>query len=730
MNPRRLTLRGFRSFADLELDLPTGCVGLVGSNGAGKSSLLHAIEVALFGPRSRSLEPLLRAGDDELLVELEYEHAGDVYRVRRGFVARGRGKSTLDLERLDERLAFVPGVRDREDDEVPAIAWSSLTQGTAADTQAHLERLLGMSRDTWLASAYLEQGGTGAFTEAQPKDRKRILSETLALTVWDDASQAVAADRRAAQGEEQALAGRVAALSERVAAAAALRGEADRLTVCLADADRALAEATGRVAECEEVAGKAVAAVEVWRRAQQDVTTAEQLAAAHRKLAVEAQVALERLDGERSEVARLEPLAMEHTEAVTELAVLLEQDAARARALDEQRRLRQEFATLTEAVGRHEQTVCAIDEKITAASAPDARCDRCGQPLADDAHEAAMASLARERDAAFGALEDARTQAHTAGEKIAPLDVPEQVEGLDDLRFRIGEIDHAPASLAAARARIEELERAAAILDDPAYREENDRLVDAEHGAHDRLGLLDEPEPGAAEQAQAALLTARAAQEAARSEQARVGQELARVDGQLKAAAADSAALDQATADRASLADRLADLEVLERAFGRDGIPQWIIDTHAIPAIETEANRILQLLGGPVTSVELRTEREIKGGGLADALDIVCHTADGARDYSTFSGGERTRIGLALRIALARLLAHRRSADIRLLALDEPEGLDDAGTEALAGILRDLVERDEFTTTVLASHDTNLRDRFDTAILVTAADAGSEAVVA
>jgi len=713
MQPRSLRLRGFRSFADLDLDLPTGCVGLVGSNGAGKSSLLHAIEVALFGPRSRSLEPLLRAGDDELEVELVFEHDRDWYRVRRTFVARGRGKSTLDFEYLEREQ--VDALHDLPGPVPVRVEWEPLTQGTAADTQAQIERLLGMSRDTWLASAYLEQGGTGAFTEAQPKDRKRILSETLALTVWDEAAQAVAADRRAAQAEAQTLAGRVAALAERVDAAAALRVDADRLTVALADADRALADSNGRVTECETIAADAARAAQAWRDAQQAVTTAGQLAAAHRKLAVEAQVARERLDGERPKLAGLDALALEHADKVASLAELEHQERARSRAIEERDRLNVEHGRLVDAERRHETLLAQADEKLrTVEQQDEATCPTCKQHLPDQARATALASLRTERAAASAALSDARDQA----------------AGLDALRGRLDALAGAPAALAAAEARIEELERTAGLLDDPGYVKHLERLEADEQAAHTALQQLDEPEPGATEHAQAALLTARAAQEAARTQQGRAGQELARVDGQLRAAEADAAQLDQAARDRAALADRLADLEVLERAFGRDGIPQWIVDSQAIPAIETEANRILMLLGGPVTQVELRTERELKRGGLTDALDIVCHTADGPRDYATFSGGERTRVGLALRIALARLLAHRRDADIRMLALDEPDGLDEAGTEALAGILRDLVERDEFTICVLASHDSNLRDRFDQAILVDQTEAGSQAVLA
>jgi len=88
----------------------------------------------------------------------------------------------------------------------------------------------------------------------------------------------------------------------------------------------------------------------------------------------------------------------------------------------------------------------------------------------------------------------------------------------------------------------------------------------------------------------------------------------------------------------------------------------------------------------------------------------------GERPYETFSGGERTRINLALRIALARLLAHRRGAESRLLAIDEPEFLDEQGTAALVDVLRDL--QADFDRILLISHVPALRDSFDQVLTV------------
>ena len=49
---------------------------------------------------------------------------------------------------------------------------------------------------------------------------------------------------------------------------------------------------------------------------------------------------------------------------------------------------------------------------------------------------------------------------------------------------------------------------------------------------------------------------------------------------------------------------------------------------------------------------------------------MVVRDTDGPRPYETYSGGERARVDITLRLALAILLADRRGAESRLLAID------------------------------------------------------------
>lgn len=705
MTPTALRLRNVGSFADLQLELPAGCVALVGANGAGKSTIMHAIEIALFGPRGRTLAPLLRDGETDMEITLMFDHAGGSHRIRRTF---NRKRTTLDLDRLD------------------GDAWQPLTLATTTDTQTLIEQTIGLSRDTYLASGYLAQGNGESFTAAQPRDRKRIVSGALGLDMWDAPCQAVAADRKAAAARVAELDGRVSALAERVQAAAGLEAERDRLTGLLAGLDQRAAEAQAAVDRAVERLDRTTHAEHAWKLATAEhreavaafETLKDQIDAAaaararlrdeqeaceilQREAATHAQLAAQVADGEHAERARIEA------------------ERERGRLLDESARLGREAESL------RAQLAAIAAKRVAIEHDPDAECDRCGQHLPDEARQTALRSLIDERAEAAAIYEQLVRRAEEIQETAKAIVLPDVPADLDDLRAREAELAEAPVLLAACRERISQLETAAA-LDSEETRTRLAQLAAEVTAKLAALERLDEPEPGLTQHAQAAVLAARACQEAARAEQQTAAAQLARAAALADAARADTEQLAQAEHERAEQQARHDDLAVLERAFGRNGVPAWITEQHALPAIETEANRILGELGGPVQRVELRTERELKKGGTTDALDIVCHTTDGERDYQTFSGGERTRVQIALRLALARLLAHRRDADIRMLCLDEPDGLDTSGTEALAGVLRGLVADGVVSTTILASHDTNLRDRFDEALLVTATDSGSE----
>jgi exonuclease SbcC len=87
-------LENIRSHVKSTVPLAGGFNCLVGGLGSGKSSLLYAIDFALFGePLGRSYDYLLREAVDSGRVMVQFTHNGKTYKISRGLIRRGKGTS-------------------------------------------------------------------------------------------------------------------------------------------------------------------------------------------------------------------------------------------------------------------------------------------------------------------------------------------------------------------------------------------------------------------------------------------------------------------------------------------------------------------------------------------------------------------------------------------------------------------------------------------------------------
>ncbi len=168
MIPLALRIKNFLSYGPEIQTISFGPYPLIclsGKNGHGKSALLDAITWAVWGQArkvggaAKADEGLLRLGQTQMMVSLDFFCNGQAYRVRREFaVTYGKPYAALDF-----------GILDQLTDNVV-----SLTDKTIRATQEKIETMIGLDFDSFVNSAFLRQGQSNEFSKKSPKERKEI----------------------------------------------------------------------------------------------------------------------------------------------------------------------------------------------------------------------------------------------------------------------------------------------------------------------------------------------------------------------------------------------------------------------------------------------------------------------------------------------------------------------------------------------------------------------------
>jgi len=182
--------------------------------------------------------------------------------------------------------------------------------------------------------------------------------------------------------------------------------------------------------------------------------------------------------------------------------------------------------------------------------------------------------------------------------------------------------------------------------------------------------------------------------------------------------------IDQAVKDMKELEDLKVELKKfnkqrmiyveLERAFGKDGIPNLIIE-NTLVEIEGLANEILAEII-PEMRVYFETVKDTKKGEALETLDIMIENNGEVREYNTFSGGERTIINFSIRFAISQYLSQKSGKRVEMVMLDEVFGaLDENNRNKVVAILQSL--RKKFKQIFVVSH-TAIRDLFSNIITV------------
>lgn len=166
MKLKNLHIENIRSYKKLDFTFEDGVTVISGVNGSGKSSLLEACFMGLFGSKILSkdfvLADVIFKGAENAKINLGFEHLGQDYLIEQAF----RYSSKSENASNSKCVLYADGE-------------SIVDQATR--TYEEVCSLLNMDEDAYRNCAYIRQGEIDVLINAKPKDRQRMIDGLLQL---------------------------------------------------------------------------------------------------------------------------------------------------------------------------------------------------------------------------------------------------------------------------------------------------------------------------------------------------------------------------------------------------------------------------------------------------------------------------------------------------------------------------------------------------------------------
>lgn len=161
-----LKLENFKKYTNFEIAFESGLIGIIGKNGAGKSTIFEAILFALYGElKSKGDKEVVRNSNafskDAVIVELDFEFDTIEYKVIREF----RGKTLSANAKLYKN--------------------SELITTGAKEVTTSIINLTKMSKDAFVHTLFASQKELTSLSNSKPEERKKMIRKLLGLEKID-----------------------------------------------------------------------------------------------------------------------------------------------------------------------------------------------------------------------------------------------------------------------------------------------------------------------------------------------------------------------------------------------------------------------------------------------------------------------------------------------------------------------------------------------------------------
>jgi exonuclease SbcC len=680
MKLRSLRLQLFRQHVDGVVHFPDGLIGIIGTNGSGKTTIVEAVGFALFGSRAlrgrvedvRTRTAPSKTGrskrDNEMRVELLIDHDTTMFRIERS---------------LSDASLYVGG------ESVP------VAQGNR-EVSARIAALVGMSYEEFVATYCTEQKGLEFLSGKKgTTEREKFIIRILGYDRLEDLQELLRNDRK---DRRSTLQGYEASLGTREELEQRLVQEQEQHAAILARHD----EAAKALTKAEDEFG-------VLRARMQKVEDARTRYMKEREAVQAIQVRLEERMKRRSSLADARVVAEDElmraskplvgTRAIDEVLaetkrehVLVKETAEKfAAELQHQevawREELSEFRIQREAVTKQAEQLTLKVKKIDSLDAG-GECPTCSQPLGstfEDVHS----HLVRERDALVSRAEELRvleqkkaTLPPAVEEKRALiLDTHKKLERLQTKLQDLQQCQQLAQKIQSVGAdqRVVELD----------IRSAQENLERAEQRRKDCNFAEDEylKEKGAHDAAQRLL-------EVTRLQRVRLEGEVNTHAALVARSKLDIERFDEKHNELQKIRQEVRLFDECDRIV--TDFRRYVNAAIRPRMAELASEYLTDLTDGRYSAVELGE----------DFTPTVIEDGEAKR---VISGGEEDILNLCMRIALSHMLAERAGQNFSLLMLDEVFGsLDEARRSNVLALLEKLRRR--FEQIIIITHFDDIKD--------------------
>jgi len=709
-----LTLSSFMGWSKLDLDLSqhTGVTAILGvidgdcshSNGAGKSSVVMAILFSLYGKQvTKTMDELIMQGKEAegFRVALTFEYEGHTYEV----VRRKKGNTQQKVQ------------------------FKNLTTGEILSGEP--ESLIKMPLAIWNNTVFSAQNKLAGFVDQSPSARKDTLTELFGMATYLEMEAAartkntsVAGSLSYALGERDRLKAELEGLSlpmgePEVSKSAIGRSteQMDILAVKLSGIQTDVAKCDATLSRAAEISTSVdELRSEYSRHSAKEVEISRDTAAKRARLTSASATERAKLDTPKPDLAAI---SEQHIKALD------------AREQCDMLRLAREDMTadtsrLTSAKSLKEYALARLQKKLDAFSSLGATCPTCGTTIDEDHKKSHSEQFTAEKitlESELISLDDSLKinciKLHDIEVNIAKFkELADRIPSLEQqlLVAKNSEVDrlYSEKVIADVQAQLLELEQRhmrdlaslaeykSAISDKITSLETELSSFDAI--VHRRDTLLKDKESASKEYNSQLTIKEQLVHHLHKLEASQ--RDLLKVQGLLATASDNVKKWEE---------ERTVYGELI-KAFGPTGIPTLMLE-NCLADLQTYLDDYMSLMSDGRIKVTFKTTKtSASTGKVSETLAIMVSDINGERDIALYSGGEKVRIYLAIRLALAKLMARKSGNSVKMLLIDEIADLDDAGLSAFVQLLKSVDK--EFSQIWLVSHLPELKNACSGALVL------------